>query len=349
MIKPKSKFIKKSFAVLVATVCIVTSSCGSKDDLITTGPYMMQDNSIVCESDYIAYITDDNRVYIAYSDGTGEYVPGFDSVVQLSGGECELVALNSDGKLVFYDLLEKCILEKFPDWEEISSGFELGGNNVSNLYNFQNELLELDSISNIHMEYPEWYVCNTKDGDVLINGVNWLEEDIAVVESWKDVVKYKSYTQNVIGLKSDGTILSHIYENEESDIYNSDDSDVSEWKDIVDIDCGFYFFGLESDGTVITNGWYSGECNVQDWQDIVQISAVPNTTVGLRNNKTVEVAYELDSGQSEATSWKDIILVKAADDYVLGIKDDKTIVVTLEENRAFDFTNAPAPFIETLS
>ena len=327
------KTVKNYSMSILCVMLFVLCSC-TKENQPPSGLDTVPESSIVCESKYIAYITEDSKVYIAYDDGSGEYISGFDSIVQISGGENELAALNSDGELMFFDVLNKCRLEYLPDWEEIVSDFELGGNAVAHVYNLQKEMLELDAIDNIHMKYPEWYICNKKDGTTVINGVNWIKEDIDIIETWKDIVKYKAYNEGVIGLKNDGTIVAHTYTEE----------DFSEWKDIIDIECGHFFFGLKSDGTVLTNG-YEKECYVQDWKDIIQISAVPQTTVGLCKDNTVELAYHLDYGQSEASLWKDIIFVEAAYDYVLGVKSDKTIIITSTEDNKFDFSNAPVPYL----
>lgn len=325
--------ISKNFLMylLCLILLFIFSGC-AKGKLLSNSPNIAADNNIVCESRYIAYITDESRVYIAYDDGSGEYIPGFDSVVQLSGGENELAALNSDGKIMFFNVSGRCVIEKLQDWEEIQKDFELGGNYVAHLYNLKKEMSGLTGINNINMQYPEWFICNKNDGNKVIYGVDWVKEQTDILKTWENIVKYKSVKEHIIGLKNDGTVMSYTEE------------DLSDWKDIVDIDCGQFFFGLKSDGSVLTTG-YEKECIVKDWKDIIQISAAPNTTVGLNKNNTVLVAYSLDFGQSEACSWKDIILVKASYDYVFGVKSDKTIVVTSNEDRMFDFTNAPTPYL----
>ena len=148
--------MKTSRNILLYLLCLISlfilSGC-TKGKLLSGSPNMVSDNGIVCEGKYIAYITDDSRVYIAYDDGSGEYISGFDSIVQLSGGESEIAALNSDGRLMFFDVINKCGIERLPDWEEVRESFELGGNTVFYLYNLKKEMHELDDIDNIYMQY----------------------------------------------------------------------------------------------------------------------------------------------------------------------------------------------------
>ena len=65
--------------------------------------------------------------------------------------------------------------------------------------------------------------------------------------------------------------------------------------------------GLKSDGTVVAVGSnYYGQCEVEDWTDIVAISIGQKHTVGLKSDGTIVVAGDNDIVQREATSWSDI-------------------------------------------
>lgn len=62
------------------------------------------------------------------------------------------------------------------------------------------------------------------------------------------------------GLKSDGTVVATGFKSWES--YGA--CDVSEWRDIVFVDVGFYrTIGLKSDGTIVVTGWNDqGQCDI---------------------------------------------------------------------------------------
>lgn len=73
--------------------------------------------------------------------------------------------------------------------------------------------------------------------------------------------------------------------------------DVDDWTDIVAIAAGdWHTVGLRSDGTVVAVGDYShGKCNVDEWTDIVAIAAYRNSTAGLCSDGTTVVTGVLGS------------------------------------------------------
>jgi len=73
---------------------------------------------------------------------------------------------------------------------------------------------------------------------------------------------------------------------------------VEDWTDIVAVAAGFkYTVGLRADGTVVATGFNNnGQCNVQDWTDIVEIY-VGNTateTVGVKADGTIVATGALE-------------------------------------------------------
>lgn len=83
--------------------------------------------------------------------------------------------------------------------------------------------------------------------------------------------------------------MSNVYEERTNE-------ELSGWNDIVDIEFGFSFIGLKSDGSVLTTD-YEKDWKIEDWHDITQISAAPNITVGLSRINTVLVVHDLYFGQ----------------------------------------------------
>ena len=63
---------------------------------------------------------------------------------------------------------------------------------------------------------------------------------------------------------------------------------------------------FKNDGTVISLGNNkNGECNVENWNDIVMVSAALNHSVGLKSDGTVVAVGDNSNGQCDVSSWKD--------------------------------------------
>ena len=111
---------------------------------------------------------------------------------------------------------------------------------------------------------------------------------------------------HTVGLKSDGTVVT-VGDN------SYDQSDVSNWKDIVAVSAGArHTVGLKSDGTVVTVGDNSyDQCDVSSWKGIVAVSAGFSHTVGLKSDGTVVATKhtgKYDEGQCDVSGWTNIRL-----------------------------------------
>lgn len=139
-----------------------------------------------------------------------------------------------------------------------------------------------------------------------------------------------------LALKNDGTIIAF-------DDYISESSirDCLEWKDLVAISASEdHIVGLKSDGTVVATGSnYDGQCDVENWTDIVAIYAIQqrghltsSLTFGIKSDGTVvhteqEIwCDEFNSGTIEPDSWTDIVALSIADNFAMGLKSDGTVV-----------------------
>lgn len=91
----------------------------------------------------------------------------------------------------------------------------------------------------------------------------------------------------------------------------------------------YHIVAVKEDGTVYSWGENTdGQCNTQNWTDIVAVSASECMTVGLKSDGTV-VATGLDNlGQCETDDWTDIVEVAASDTHILGLKSDGTVIAT---------------------
>ncbi|MGN1411791.1 MAG: RCC1 domain-containing protein [Oscillospiraceae bacterium] len=91
---------------------------------------------------------------------------------------------------------------------------------------------------------------------------------------------------------------------------------------------------LKNDGTVIATGSnIYHQCDVQDWTDIVSISASDNYTIGLKENHTIEVTNYVKSWNNfNLSEWIDLADIYSSNEYLLGIKLDGTILVAGNPN-----------------
>ncbi|RDU24143.1 RCC1 domain-containing protein [Anaerosacchariphilus polymeriproducens] len=105
-------------------------------------------------------------------------------------------------------------------------------------------------------------------------------------------------------------------------------SEIEHYQNLVAVGGG-HMLGLKSDGTVYSWGENkSGECNTQDWTDIVAVSAGDFISAGLKSDGTVVATGINDLGQCETKGWTDIVEVSACVTHILGLKSDGTVVST---------------------
>lgn len=104
-----------------------------------------------------------------------------------------------------------------------------------------------------------------EDGTVLISnrmmGQN-IGEDYAQVSKWTDIIAISKSAQNILGLKSDGTVVT-------AGNVNEGQKGVTEWRDIVAISAGQNFHvGLKSNGTLVVAGENEGDWLLPDVSDV---------------------------------------------------------------------------------
>ena len=103
---------------------------------------------------------------------------------------------------------------------------------------------------------------------------------------------------------------------------------VDDWMDIVAIGAGGYHtVGLKKDGTVVAVGYNEyGQCDVGEWTDMVAVSAGDSHTVGLKKDGTVVAVGDNSYGQCDVGEWTDIVAVGADYYHTVGLKKDGTVV-----------------------
>ena len=91
--------------------------------------------------------------------------------------------------------------------------------------------------------------------------------------------------------------------------------------------------GLKTDGTVVATGQaVDGQCNVDDWRDIIEVGAGTMFTVGLREDGTVvtTTGYNWTGGGID-DSWTDIVSISCSSHGVVGLKSDGTVLATADK------------------
>lgn len=101
------------------------------------------------------------------------------------------------------------------------------------------------------------------------------------------------------------------------------------------IACGYaYMVGLKSDGTVVAVGDnHNGQCNVEEWTDIIAIGCVNShqnfRTIGLTSGGTVIMSGKEHPTQSyNFDQWSNIIAISCGTSHIAGLKSDGTVVAT---------------------
>jgi hypothetical protein len=104
--------------------------------------------------------------------------------------------------------------------------------------------------------------------------------------------------------------------------------DVEDWMDITQVTAGYYHtVGLQSDGTVVAAGWNDYEqCDVTDWMSITQVAAGYYHTVGLKSDGTVMAVGRSDDGQCGVGNWTDVVQIAAGGSHTVGLKSDGTAI-----------------------
>lgn len=82
------------------------------------------------------------------------------------------------------------------------------------------------------------------------------------VSKWTDIIAISKSSRNILGLKSDGTVVT-------AGLVNEGQKEVAEWTDIVAVSAGQNFHvGLKSDGTLVVAGEREGNKPLPDVSDV---------------------------------------------------------------------------------
>ena len=159
------------------------------------------------------------------------------------------------------------------------------------------------------------------------------------VGDWRDICAVEAAEYWTFGIRSDGTVLST-----GKDRYRSGEmvSETEKWTDIVRLDCSggthrdqedhavssYHVLGLKYDGTVVAAGDNDeGQCDVENWSGIIDVSCGYRHSLGLRADGTVVAVGSNKNHQCEVSGWTDIVQIAAGKYCSVGLRADGTVVI----------------------
>lgn len=201
-------------------------------------------------------------------------------------------------------------------------------------YDYRIDVSEWSDI--IDVAVGEQYIVGLRaDGTLTAQGIDGYGE--TDIDEWTDIIQIDTGWQHTVGLDNTGNV--HIAGFHAETLLKEIANKKDEWTNIISISTGGssghstlgkgHVVGLRADGTVVAVGDNSfGQCNVEEWSDIIAISAGDYHTVGLKSDGTVITTQgEKDFPETCAAmkNWTNITAVSAGYGYTLALKADGSV------------------------
>lgn len=167
----------------------------------------------------------------------------------------------------------------------------------------------------------------------------WNQQLCEELATWRDIVAVSASHHNVVGLKSDGTVIAATSLSESPEIA------VSEWRDIVAIDAGSKrTLGIKSDGTIVAAGkeYHPDPLtmiirrDLSGWKNMAVVGHLYLTDYGIRKDGSIVLGDWIAKDSDEVTSvrrWKNIVALAACSGgtgsmahYFVGLRPDGTLL-----------------------
>ena len=165
------------------------------------------------------------------------------------------------------------------------------------------------------------------------------------IDNWTDIIDLSVGAGLIIGLKSDGKLVSTAYLKHRTSL------DFLSWSDIVAIyAASSTIYGLRSDGTVISAGYNKDASKDQSLRDLVAISGVNEGIFGLKANGTVVLHgnndWHFTDMLRQLKRWNNIVAIASSYNYnavpqyfIAGITDNGIVKWTASGIKDFELFN----------
>lgn len=254
-------------------------------------------------------IDENGKVLVAgeITDENKKLISEWSEIVSIAGFGNKILGLRADGSVLSCGELtedQKQIIAQWRDIIQISAG-------------------------------EQFCVGLTKEGYVVSCGHNGDKQ--TDVSSWSNITEIDTSWRLTAALDNQGKIWLTGYRAES--LRKEIENNIDKWTNIKHISVGGgndwddvkgHIVGLRENGTVVAVGDNRcGQCNVEDWTDIVAVAAGDWHTVGLKKDGTVVVAgFERDNQiiYEDILEWDDIVAVSTGTGYTIGVKADGTVL-----------------------
>lgn len=308
-------------AILLILSTLLLSSCGKEGK--SSNSSLKAEAQIVFENAFIAYITEDSRVFVITADNeAGGYMPGMDHVRKIYGAaDSYLFLFMENGSFQIYNVVDHSfVTEKEVEkrLQEVEEGTETtGGYPLLLLFDFLLDVRNAEDAFCLGTDFAA--ACYNGEWEGSYRGCEALQ--------WEHIVKYTGIYEPEMGLREDGTVIFRDPAGDTDEQLLADK--ISQWTNVVDIAEGFAYFGLLEDGTVVTPRPSEGYASdVTGWTDICHITAAPYVTAGLTNAGEVLVRSPHREEMFQAQEWENICYVYATTFSILGITAEGKILMT---------------------
>ena len=141
--------------------------------------------------------------------------------------------------------------------------------------------------------------------------------------SWSNMYKIYIKDDAVYGVRNDGSV---VYAGDSN--YNGIEK-IYSWENIESLSLGeTHMVAMTKNSTMHAIGEnLSGECNVEDWYDIIQVATAYHT-VGLTKSGEVWATGENNFGECNVQSWQNVVQVAVGDFFTLGLTSSGKVLST---------------------
>ena len=156
--------------------------------------------------------------------------------------------------------------------------------------------------------------------NIHLNYLDFVKEDETFYEFDKPEVQLEQAYLTVLSRVMDVNTIGIIALGENGKVFSTKkNTQIDQWEDIIQVSAGYtHFVGLKNDGTVLDtlDKIYT---KIKTWRDIVSIGAGNCFTVGLRNDGRVLVADNVEGNDCCTLEWEDIIDISVEEEMIGGL------------------------------